>query len=117
MSFQICQTLVLSLIGVTLSKPITQRASNEETISIGTGSLVVDDEETKTLLAWLNMINMESSGIQTTSDNARARAISAPPEEPYVEKDGFVVAKAPALAPSLLGKCKGFAYILVGPCE
>ena len=117
MLFQICQTLALSLIGVIFAKPMTPRFNDGDTISIGTGSLVVDDEETKTLLAWLNKINMESSGGQTTSDNARSRAISVPSEEPYVEKDGFVVAKAPSATPSLLGKCKGFAYILVRPCK
>ena len=78
--------------------------------------LIARDEETKALLSWLNVINSQAL-LPPPSDNSRARALPAPAEDSYVEKDGFVVAKSPSAVPPILEKCEGFVYILVGPCE
>ena len=87
---------------------------NGRRIDVKASRLVANDEETKTLLAWLNMINKQSS--PTPTDNrGRGRAIPSIVEDTYVKNDGFLVAKSPSTVPSLLGKCKGFAFVLVGP--
>ena len=81
-------------------------------IDVKASSLVVNDEETKTLLAWLNMINNKASSPQS-NNRSRGRAIPSVEDENYVKKDGFLVAKSPSNVPSLLRKCEGFAFVLV----
>ena len=86
---------------------------NERKIDVKASSLVANDEETKTLLAWLNHINSKASSPQVDIRN-RGRAIDANVrDEAYVKKDGFLVAKSPSKVPSLLKKCEGFGFVLV----
>ena len=63
------------------------------------------------------MINTKPSPPQT-DNRSRGRAIPSIVEDTYVKKDGFLVAKATKAPqqqiPTLLGKCKGFAFVLVG---
>ena len=86
---------------------------NERKIDVKASSLVANDEETKTLLAWLNHINSKASSPQVDIRN-RGRAIDANvKDEAYVKKDGFLVAKSPSKVPALLKKCEGFGFVLV----
>lgn len=86
---------------------------NERKTDVKARGLVANDEETKTLLAWLNHINSESSSPKIdTRDRGRAIDTEAK-DDAYVKKDGFLVAKSPSNVPTLLKKCEGFEYVLV----
>ena len=86
---------------------------NERKIDVKASSLVANDEETKTLLAWLNHINTKASSPEVEPRD-RGRAIDTNiKDEAYVKKDGFLVAKSPSRVPSLLKKCEGFGFVLV----
>ena len=86
---------------------------NERKTDVKARGLVANDEETKTLLAWLNHINSESSSPKIdTRDRGRAIDTEAK-DDTYVKKDGFLVAKSPSNVPTLLKKCEGFEYVLV----
>ena len=106
--------LLLYMTGCVLARNISplDNDGNERKIDVKASSLVANDEETKTLLAWLNMINNKAASPQT-NNRSRGRAIPSVEEENYVKKDGFLVAKSPSNVPSLLRKCKGFAFVLV----
>ena len=114
--------MVGCILARTISPPSMKLEDNENgrIIDVKASSLVVNDEETKTLLAWLNMINNKaSSSPQGKIPNSRGRSIpssindNAGDAESYVKKDGFLVAKSPSNVPSLLKKCEGFAFVLV----
>ena len=82
-------------------------------IDVKATNLVANDEETKALLAWLNMINTVVSTSTEIVYKNRGRAIPSVATGTYVKKDGFLVAKSPSNVPSLLGRCQGFAFVLV----
>ena len=126
LKFQILINMMCCMVGCilarTISPPSMKLEDNENgrIIDVKASSLVVNDEETKTLLAWLNMINNKaSSSPQGKIPNSRGRSIpssindNAGDAESYVKKDGFLVAKSPSNVPSLLKKCEGFAFVLV----
>ena len=126
LKFQILINVMCCMVGCilarTISPPSMKLEDNENgrIIDVKASSLVVNDEETKTLLAWLNMINNKaSSSPQGKIPNSRGRSIpssindNAGDAESYVKKDGFLVAKSPSNVPSLLKKCEGFAFVLV----
>lgn len=125
MKYKILINVMCCMVGCilarTISPPSMKLEDNENgrIIDVKASSLVVNDEETKTLLAWLNMINNKaSSSPQGKIPNSRGRSIpssindNAGDAESYVKKDGFLVAKSPSNVPSLLKKCEGFAFVL-----
>ena len=114
--FQILSGFLFCIVEGILARTISplENNGNGRSIDVKASSLVANDEETKTLLAWLNMINTNSSPPQVDNSNRGSKAIPSIGEDNYVKKDGFIVAKAPSNVPSLLGKCRGFAFVLVG---
>ena len=112
--FQILSVILLCMIETCFTRTISplENSGNERRLDVKATSLVANDEETKTLLAWLNMINTKAALTHLDNRN-RGRALPSTADNAYVKKDGFLVAKAPSNVPSLLRKCKGFAFKFV----